>query len=60
MVRSIPGDVRERRDSYRLQTVTQSPLAGMIQEHPAQALPGMTRNDRDLLDVTRSIDDVRE
>jgi len=32
----------------------------MIQEHPAQALPGMTRNDRDLLDVTRSIDDVRE
>jgi hypothetical protein len=29
-------------------------------EHPTQALSGMTRNDRDLLDVTRSVRDVRD
>jgi hypothetical protein len=31
----------------------------MVQEHPAQALPGMTRNDQDLFDVTCSIDEIR-
>lgn len=60
VVRSIPGDVRERRESHRLQTVTQRPFTGVVQEHPAQALSGMTRNDRDLLDVTRSVYDFPE
>jgi hypothetical protein len=32
----------------------------VIQERPTQALSGLTRNDRDLLDVTGSIDDVRD
>jgi hypothetical protein len=32
----------------------------MIQQYPAQALSSMTRNDRDLLDVTCSVDDVRD
>jgi hypothetical protein len=30
----------------------------VIQQYPAQALSGMTRNDRDLLDVTRCVHDV--